>query len=235
MPDPDAVGRIAASIEGWLSEAQGRALYTAAAALRGPGAIVEIGSWKGRSTVWLAHGARRAGRRVFAIDPHAGSREDPHATTLDAFTANLARAGVAADVEPLVTTSAEAANRLRGPVALLFVDGDHSFEGAAADALTWLPRVVEGGTVMFHDVATSGYSGPRRVFQRWICRSPEFHRIRKIGSMAIAERTARRSIGQACRSRAFGLLLFFYDVEGHVKRTLRRLRRVRLDPSSVPC
>jgi predicted O-methyltransferase YrrM len=224
MRDIEDVSRIAATVEGWLSDAQGRALYAAAAAARS-GAIVEIGSWKGRSTVWLACGAQRSGRRVHAVDPHAGSLEDPRATTLASFRTSLERAGVSGQVHEMVMTSAEAARRLRGPVELLFVDGDHSPDGAARDADLWLPRVRAGGVVMFHDVATSGYAGPRRVFQRRICWSGEFHRIRKVGSMGIAERTPRRSPAAAARATLVGLLLYFYDLEGTVKRLLRRLRR----------
>jgi predicted O-methyltransferase YrrM len=232
MTSADQVAAIAGQIEGWLSEPQGRALYAAAAACSGRGAIVEIGSWKGRSTVWLAHGAAVAGQKVLAIDPHVGSREDPHERTLDAFLANLERAGAAASVEPLVMTSAEAVRRIDGPVELLFVDGDHSPEGARSDADRWLPRVMEGGTVMFHDVATSGYSGPRRVFQQRICRSRQFHRIRRVGSMAIAERTRSRSLLQSAGARRFDARLYFYDVEGAVKRILRRVRRFRLHTAS---
>jgi predicted O-methyltransferase YrrM len=224
------VRRAAAAVEGWLSDAQGRALYAAAAAATNRGAIVEIGSWKGRSTVWLAHGARLAGSRVHAVDPHVNSREDPRAATLEEFKANLRRAGVEDVVEPMVMTSVEAAAALAGPVELLFVDGDHSLAGASRDAATWLPRVIRGGVVMFHDVATSGYSGPRRVFQRQICRSARFHRIRKVGSMAIAERTGRRSWPEALRARVFDVGLFFYDGEGLLKRALRRLRGKRPGP-----
>jgi MMP 1-O-methyltransferase len=231
--DLEQVSRIAASIEGWLSDAQGRALYHAAALVNGRGAIVEIGSWKGRSTVWLAHGARRARARVIAIDPHVSSREDPRAKTLEAFRTNIARAGVEQDVEIMVMTAAAAARALRGDVELLFVDGDHSFAGALADARTWLPRLVDSGTVMFHDVATSGYSGPRRVFQTMICRNHHFHRVRRVGSMMIADRTARRSRAQGLRSRLVDLLLYFYDGEAAVKRALRRVRRARLHPSVV--
>jgi predicted O-methyltransferase YrrM len=234
MSDVDAVRRVAATVEGWLSEAQGRALYAAAAAASGRGALVEIGSWKGRSTVWLAHGARTRGLRVYAVDPHRGSREDPAARTLDAFMANLARAGVVDAVEPLVMTSAEATRAIAGPVELLFVDGDHSVAGARHDADLWLPRVMAGGTVLFHDVATSGYSGPRRVFQARICRSPAYHRIRRVGSMAIAERTVRRSAWQALRARLFGVLLYRYDLEGTVKRRLRRLRRRAAGQPPIP-
>lgn len=234
MHDIEEVSRTASAIEGWLSDDQGRALYMAAAATSGRGAIVEIGSWKGRSTVWLASGARQAARRVHAIDPHAGSHEDSSASTFEAFRTNLDRAGLAGQVEVMVMTSAEAAGRLEGPVELLFVDGDHSIEGAARDADIWLPRVMSEGVVMFHDVATSGYSGPRRVFQRRICRSAQFHRIRKIGSLGIAQRTPRRSRVAAAHARAFGLLLYFHDLEGALKRTLRRLRRaLGLYPSAV--
>src|SRR5829696_8260666 len=100
----------AAGVDGWLSDAQGR------------GAIVEIGSWKGRSTIWLASGARLAGLRVHAIDPHRGSREDPGADTLAEFHGNLARNGLTEVVEPLVMTSEEAAARIAGPIELLFID-----------------------------------------------------------------------------------------------------------------
>jgi predicted O-methyltransferase YrrM len=232
MASADEIAGVAAEIEGWLSEPQGRALYAAAAACSGRGAIVEIGSWKGRSTVWLAHGAANAGQRIHAIDPHTGSREDPHERTLDAFLANLERAGAASLVDPLVMTSADAERSLHGPVELLFVDGDHSPAGARSDADLWLPRIAEGGTVMFHDVATSGYSGPRRIFQQRICRSREFHRIRRVGSMAIAERTGSRSVLESVRARLFDTRLYFYDVEGAIKRTLRRVRRFRLHTAS---
>jgi len=183
----------AASVEGWLSDAQGRALFRAAAATTGRGAIVEIGSWKGRSTTWLASGARLADRRVYAIDPHRRSRESPGAETLDEFLGNLARNGLSAVVEPLVMTSEEAAARVVGPVELLFIDGDHSYEAARHDAELWLPRLIDGGTVMFHDVATAAYSGPRRVVREMVCRSRRFHRIGRVGSMVVAQRTGCRS------------------------------------------
>jgi predicted O-methyltransferase YrrM len=225
MREIEDVGRTVSGVEGWLSNDQGRALHAAASASTGRGAIVEIGSWKGRSTIWLAAGARQAGQRVIAIDPHAGSREDPTASTFDAFRTNLERAGLIDQVEVMVMTSADAARAVDGPVELLFVDGDHSPEGARRDADLWLPRVLPGGIVMFHDVATSGYAGPRRTFQRRICWSPQFHRVRRVGSMGIAVRTTRRSSGTAAFATLFGVMLYLYDIEGAIKRLLRRVRR----------
>lgn len=234
MIPADEVAALANGIEGWLSEAQGRALFAAAARCTGRGAIVEIGSWKGRSTIWLAHGARPRGLTVYAVDPHRGSREDPDARTFDAFIDNASRAGLLDTIHPLVMTSAEAADAVQGPVELLFIDGDHSGAGARRDSQLWLPRVMLGGTAMFHDVATSGYAGPRRVFQQEICRSRAFHRVRRVGSMAIAERTSRRSPLEASRSRAFDLLLYRYDLEGVLKRRLRSLRRRSMSQSPTP-
>lgn len=219
--EAERAGQRAALVEGWLSDAQGRALFRAAAETRGRGAIVEIGSWKGRSTTWLASGARLAGHRVYAIDPHRRSREYPDAETKDEFLANLARNGLTSVVEPLVMTSEDAAARVAGPVELLFIDGDHSYEAVRRDAEIWLPRLTDGGTVMFHDVATAAYSGPRRVVREMVCRDPLFHRIGRVGSMVVAQRTGRRSPRAAAWGATVGLLLYIFDA----KRALRRLRR----------
>jgi hypothetical protein len=159
------------------------------------------------------------------VDPHEGSREDPGARTLDQFRSNLADAGLLDVVTPLVMTSTAAAAELRDPVGLLFIDGDHSGAGARADAESWLPRLAVGGIVMFHDVATSGYSGPRRVFQRLVCWSGDFHRVRRVGSMGIAERTTRRSRGSTVRGTLLGILLFRYDIQRALKSALRGVRR----------
>lgn len=211
----------AALVEGWLSDAQGRALFRAAAETTGRGAIVEIGSWKGRSTTWLASGARLAGHRVYAIDPHRRSREYPAAETLDEFLGNVARNGLADIVEPLVMTSEAAAAHIEGPVELLFIDGDHSYEAVRRDAELWLPRLIEGGTVMFHDVATAAYSGPRRVVREMVCRSPWFHGISRVGSMVVARRTGGRGLLAAVWGATAWLLLYIFDA----KRALRRLRK----------
>jgi predicted O-methyltransferase YrrM len=213
----------AAAIEGWLSDAQGRALFDAAASSTGAGVIVEIGSWKGRSTTWLAAGARLAGQRVYAVDPHRGSREDPGADTLNEFLGNLARNGLADVVEPLVMSSEEAAASMTRPIEVLFIDGDHSYQGVRRDAELWLPRLMDGGKVLFHDVATAAYSGPRRIVRRMVCHNPRFDGVARVGSMIVARRTARRSARSALWSRTAASLLYLYDI----KQALRRMRHRR--------
>lgn len=211
----------AASVDGWLSETQGAALFDRAARCSGRGAIVEIGSWKGRSTIWLAYGARVAGQRVFAVDPHMSSREDPAARTFDEFAQNIRRAGIEDSVTPLVMTSRAAAGVVEGAVELLFIDGDHGDAGAELDANVWLPRLVEGGVVLMHDVVTASYTGPRKVFRRHICWGAGYADVERVGSMGIARRVARRSLIDAAWGSIAGLLLYFLDV----KRLLRRVSR----------
>ena len=211
----------AAAVDGWLNEAQGAALFDAAAGCSGRGAIVEIGSWKGRSTIWLGHGARLAGQPVFAVDPHEQSREDPSAQTLEEFTGNIRRAGVADVVRPLVMTSRAAAAAFDGGVEVLFIDGDHSDTGAELDAAAWFPRLIEGATVLLHDVVTASYTGPRKVFRRQVCWSSGFAGVRRIGSMGMARRVVRRSGSEAFRGTAGGVLLYMLDV----KRALRKVRK----------
>ena len=217
----EAARAAAADVEGWLSEAQGETLFDLAARARGRGHLVEIGSWQGRSTIWLASGARLAGLRVIAVDPHVGSQEDPAARTYETFTANIRRAGVEAVVTPMVMSSADAARQLDGGVELLFIDGDHSDAGATADAEIWLPRMIDGGIVLMHDVVNAGYTGPRRVFRRRICWSGEFQSVRRVGSMGIATRTSQPGLWSRGSGWLAGLLLYAVDA----KRILKKVRK----------
>jgi predicted O-methyltransferase YrrM len=216
----DDAATVAELVEGWLSETQGRELYRAALACATLGAIVEIGSWKGRSTVWLAAAARRAGTVVYAIDRHEASREDPAARTYDEFHRNLESAGLLDHVRPLVMSSREAERVVQGRVGVLFIDGDHSLAGAQEDFTLWLPRLAPGAALLCHDVSTASYSGPRRMFQRLVCWSPQFDAITRVGSMMVARRTAARSWTSAAWSMSAWALLFVYDG----KAWLRRIR-----------
>ena len=95
-------------------------------------------------------GARLAGQRVCAVDRHRHSRRNPAAATLQEFLDDLRRVGVADVVDPFVMTSEEAAAQITGPVELLFIDGDHSYEGGAARCGPVAAAPGRGGTVMFH-------------------------------------------------------------------------------------
>lgn len=180
LEDMSQVHRITRDIDGWLTELEGASLYHAA--LYGPreGKIVEIGSFKGRSTVWLAKGSMRARRElVYTIDPHLGSPEHrpggeqashmpPEGTTEFVFRRNIQHAGVENWIVPVVTTSHDALRSWRDPIRLLFIDGDHAYNAVRNDFLEWQRYVVVGGLVAFHDVdrqdsISKALDGPTRV------------------------------------------------------------------------
>jgi len=158
-------------IPGWLTGPDARLLYALAHHGPGGGAIVEIGSAWGLSTVFLATGAKRGKReRVHAIDPHTGDPwflqgiAPPRSGVIDAstgeagfsslqqFEATLRDFGVDDWVNSVVCTSEEAAKLVdTGPIRLLFIDGLHTYEGARTDIQCWVPRVRSGGIIVFDD------------------------------------------------------------------------------------
>ena len=172
-------------IEGWLTDAQAARLRSAASAVRPPGAVVEIGSFRGKSTVVLASVSD-----VIAIDPHAGSDRGPQEIAADAdrgdadyaaFHANLASAGVASRVRHVRKFSAEALGDVSGPVSLLYVDGAHRFGPARADLEDWGARVAPGGTMLVHD-AFSSIGVTLALFA--VCLGGEWHYLGRSGSLA---------------------------------------------------
>ncbi|MFV0308452.1 MAG: class I SAM-dependent methyltransferase [Desertimonas sp.] len=150
-------------VDGWMSADQGRRLYAAAAHCPPGGQIVEIGSFRGRSTIVLASAAP-ADVTVVAIDPHAGNDRGPQeiegyvdeaATDHDAFLANLAAAGVAGRVRHVRALSGDAHTEVTGDVDVLYVDGAHRYVPARADIGDWGRRVPVGGTMLIHDSFSS--------------------------------------------------------------------------------
>ena len=153
----------ARDVEGWLTEAQARRLFGAAAAVPAGGRIVEIGSFRGRSAIVLARGAR-PGVEVVCIDPHVGSDRGPREIAARpalgeedhrAFRGNLERAGVGDRVRHVRDFSSLALRAFDGPVDLLFVDGAHRFGPARADLVRWGARVRAGGRMLVHDAYSS--------------------------------------------------------------------------------
>jgi hypothetical protein len=150
-------------VDGWMSPDQAQALYAAAAACHAGDQIVEIGSFRGRSTIVLACAAVD-GVSIIAIDPHAGNDRGPQeidgfvdeaAHDHDVFNENLANAGVTSRVRHIRAMSNAAHTDVAGDIAVLYIDGAHRFGPARQDIDEWGERVRNGGTLLIHDSFSS--------------------------------------------------------------------------------
>ncbi|MEI8238707.1 MAG: class I SAM-dependent methyltransferase [Actinomycetota bacterium] len=150
-------------VDGWMSPDQAERLYRAAASTQSGDTIVEIGSFRGRSTIVMAS-ATSGDVPVVAIDPHAGNDRGPQeidgfeaeaATDHDVFNANLAAAGVADRVRHIRKFSDAAHSDVAGEVAVLYIDGAHRYAPARTDIRDWGGRVAPGGTMLIHDSFSS--------------------------------------------------------------------------------
>lgn len=169
------------TVPGWLTLHEGQFLEKAARLTKNvPGVVVEIGSYCGKSTIWLA----QAGKTVVAVDPHKGVLGSGNKTrpTLVAFKKNLQRAKVDAWVTPVVATSRKSERRWTKKVSLLFIDGLHDEAHAREDFTLWAPHVARGGIVAMHD-AFCGWDGAGRIALEKIASSDTFSDIGVVGSI----------------------------------------------------
>ena len=151
-------------IDGYLVPGQEWWLYETAAKLSDGAVIVEIGSFKGRSTACLALGCMETSKRVYAIDTFNGNDVDfPERSYFDQFQSNMQRLELSAYVRPLVGYSTEIAQQWTEPIDLLFIDGSHQFDGVLADFENFYPHVKPGGIIAFHDVAKT-WPGPLKCW-----------------------------------------------------------------------
>ena len=184
----------AAGLGGYLTPRETRFLILLAAAAEGPGEILEIGSYKGRSTFVLAQATAMAGRPgIVAVDPLTGpAATDPAGyddSVRSEFYANLERSGVAGQVEFHEKFSQQLAEGWERPLRMLWIDGDHSYRGALSDLELFGPHLGEGAFVAFHDTL-SPCEGPIRVFMEKVLLSSDFGPAGFCGSIAWAQRSS---------------------------------------------
>jgi predicted O-methyltransferase YrrM len=203
---------VALAATGFMPPDEGDALHDAArAAVESvPGLpFLEVGSYCGRSTVWLGAAARESGTVVFAVDHHYGSEEnqpgwewhdrslvDPETGRLDTlphFRRTIRRAGLDDVVIAVVGESPTVARAWRTPLAFLFVDGGHGVEPARLDYELWTPHVAPGGTLAIHDVFPDPADGGRPPYEEIYLpavTSGRFTEVSTTGSLRVLRRTA---------------------------------------------
>jgi predicted O-methyltransferase YrrM len=244
-PDLDEVlekaWRLTDRTSGFLGESEARFLGLLAACVPARGAIVEIGSFKGKSTVMLATVAKHYGLGpVIAIDPHTApavtdAKIAPGSSTFEEFMSALRSAHVEDAVEIHRAYSREAAKGWKRPIRLLWIDGDHTFAGAREDFELFSPNLSNGAVVAMHD-ALHAYEGPIRVFVEKILRSDNFGPAGFVQSVAWGQYrpddgAAFRKDREQLATRAGRLLPFLAN--GRPFRGLTKLR-YKLARSRVP-
>lgn len=141
------------AVEGWLSRPEAEALARCVAAAPGDRArhMVEIGSYKGRSTLAIAFPISKLGLplRLIAVDPHEGYRYGDGSDTYSELQSNLRRNGLDSVVTVLRASGAEAP--VGGPLSFALIDGLHDEDSVRADHRHISPLLISGGLLAFHD------------------------------------------------------------------------------------
>ena len=194
-------------IKGFLDPEEGRALYDIALDASRLGPCLEIGSYCGKSAVFLGSACRENGATLFSIDHHRGSEEqqpgeayfDPalfdfktfSMDTLPLFRRTLALAGLEETVVPLVSRSHVVARDWATPLSLVFIDGGHSFESARMDYACWSGHILPGGYLLIHDIfedPAKGGQAPWAVYKLALA-SGRFEALSRIRTLGVLRKT----------------------------------------------
>jgi MMP 1-O-methyltransferase len=183
------------TIDGFLQDDDASCLYRTACKLKRGSIILEIGSWKGKSTYCLARGLKAG--RVIAIDPfdasgETGSREIYAANRGGDLRSQFVERMKSLKVDSVVETwqgmSSDFADR---PLSIdfLFIDGDHSVEGCREDYENYSPKINHGGFLAFHDYQPDRKDfGPTWVIENLVNPSGQFEFVEHSGSIWLGRR-----------------------------------------------
>ena len=204
----NSLHKIAQNVKGFMPEDEGLALNRHALSVSVAGPFLEVGSYCGKSAIYLGDAAKKLERLLFSIDHHRGSEEnqagwewhDPEIIntennlidTLPEFRRNIHSASLEGTVVAVVGESSLVAKNFLSSLALLFIDGGHGSEPAHADYEGWLPKLRVGGIFLIHDVFENPDEGgrpPFEIYQRAM-NSQVFEEIEKVGSLRVLKRIA---------------------------------------------
>lgn len=171
------------TVKGFLAQDEGDALYQYALMAATLGPCLEVGSYCGKSTVYIGAACKHVNSVLFAVDHHRGSEEhqlgeeyhdpdlyDPAAKKMDSFRefrCTLMRATLEDAVVPIVAPSLLVARAWATPLGMVFIDGGHSMEAALNDYRSWAGHIVRGGWLAIHDVFPNPADGGRPPYEIW--------------------------------------------------------------------
>jgi predicted O-methyltransferase YrrM len=197
----------ALAAKGFMPPAEGELLFRYAVARMPHGPVLEVGTYCGKSAVYLGAAARVADGTVFTVDHHRGSEEnqagwehhdaslvDPETglmDTLPVFRRTIQRAGLEDRVVAVVGRSTTVSRWWGTPLSLLFIDGGHGEQPARDDYAGWAPHVMPGGLLVIHDVFPDPAEGGRPPYEQIYLpalASGDFEEVEALGSMRVLQR-----------------------------------------------
>jgi len=193
-------------VKGFLDEIEGMSLYDTALKAGKIGPCLEIGSYCGKSTIYLGAACKENDEILFSIDHHRGSEEqqpgeeyyDPdlfddrigQIDTFKFFRKTIEMAEMSDVVVPIVSNSSVAAKSWKTPLSLVFIDGGHSFEAALTDYNCWSEHIISGGFLLIHDIfpdPIKGGQAPYEIYKKAIA-SGKFEKIQMVKTLGILRR-----------------------------------------------
>jgi predicted O-methyltransferase YrrM len=193
-------------IKGFLAEDEAQALYQQALRASELGPVLEIGSYCGKSTLYLGLACRTNNSTVFALDHHRGSEEhqrgeffhdaelyDAGEGVMDSFKEfrrNIRLAGLDEVVVPVVAGSEVASQNWRTPLAMVFIDGGHSLKAVLTDYRCWMPHLMRGGVLAIHDLFDDAHAGGQAPYAiyRMALASGLFENLGQVNSLGLLRR-----------------------------------------------
>lgn len=194
------------SVKGFLDEDEGRCLYEVALKASSLGPCLEIGSYCGKSTLYLGSACKSNKAILFSIDHHRGSEEqqpgeeyfdpaliDPRTGGIDTFAEfrkTLEKGDMEDTVVPLVCPSHVAARQWATPLGLVFIDGGHSLESAETDYNAWAGHIIPGGYLLIHDIFSDpaeGGQAPYHIYNMAVA-SGKFQKVSMVKTLGVLQR-----------------------------------------------
>lgn len=194
-------------IKGFMDETEADRLFEVALEAAGMGPLLEIGSYCGKSAFVIGSACREKGSVLFSIDHHRGSEEqqpgeayfDPELydktlariNTFPYLQETLARTGLEDVVLPVLGSSPRVGAFWQTPLAMVFIDGGHTYDAASADYTTWADHVMPNGFLVFHDIffdPEKGGQAPRKVYEQAL-ESDKFTRVDLVNTLGILKRS----------------------------------------------
>ena len=204
--DLESIHTLAGRVKGFLEPVEGERLYALALEAARLGPCLEVGSYCGKSTLYLGSGCKARQATLFSIDHHRGSEEqqpgelyfdpelfDPRTYCIDTFghfRQTLKQGDLEQTVVPVVAASAVVARHWATPLGLVFIDGGHAYNTVLTDYQSWQAHVLPGGYLLFHDIYPNpddGGQAPYQVYAKAL-NSGLFNELPLTGSLGVLQR-----------------------------------------------